>query len=78
MSCIEQRVRFGILVQTGVFMSHVLKSELLSAMKDCLRDLENVDLNSPGDFEVIDQKRVLRHQIDALEKDDSDAFDSAA
>lgn len=53
-------------------MPHVQRSELLAAMKDCLRDLENVDLISPADLTIIDQKQVLRQQIAALEKDDSD------
>jgi hypothetical protein len=51
-------------------MSHILKPELLDAMKDCLRDLENTRLISPDDLDIIDEKRILRQQIAVLEKDD--------
>jgi hypothetical protein len=51
-------------------MSHILKPELLEAMKDCLRDLENTRLISPDDLDIIDEKRILRQQIAVLEKDD--------
>ena len=53
-------------------MSHILKPELLDAMKDCLRDLENVKLLSPDDLDIIDEKRILRQQIDKLQNEDSD------
>lgn len=53
-------------------MRHSLGSELLGAMKDCLRDLENVKLISPDDLSIIDQKRILRQKIAELEKEDSD------
>ena len=56
----------------GVTLHHVLKSELLEAMKDCLRDLENVKLISPADLDIIDEKRVLRHKIDELEIEEED------
>jgi hypothetical protein len=47
-------------------------SELLDAMKDCLHDLENVELISPYDLDIIDEKRILRHKIAELEREDSD------
>jgi hypothetical protein len=50
---------------------HVLKPGLLEAMKDCLRDLENVKLISPDDLAIIDQKRILRQKISELEKEGS-------
>jgi 1,6-anhydro-N-acetylmuramate kinase len=53
-------------------MYHVLKSELLDAMKDCLRDLENAELLSPEDLDIIDERRTLRHQIAELENEVSD------
>jgi len=45
------------------------RSELLDAMKDCLRDLENTKLISPDDLNLIDQKRILRRKIAELEKE---------
>lgn len=51
---------------------HVLKPELLDAMKRCLRDLENTSLLSPDDLNLVSQKGILRQQISALEKEDSD------
>jgi hypothetical protein len=45
---------------------------LLRAMKDSLRDLENVELISPDDIDIIDQKRILRQKIAELEREDSD------
>jgi hypothetical protein len=50
-------------------MSHILKPELLAAMKGCLRDLENTRLINPDDLDIIDEKRILRQQIAALKKD---------
>jgi hypothetical protein len=57
-------------------MSHILKPELLDAMKDCLRNLENTRLISPDDLDIIDEKRILRQQIAVLEQDDD--YDIAA
>jgi hypothetical protein len=56
----------------GCAMHHVSKPELLDAMKDCLHDLENVKLISPDDLDIIDEKRILRHTIAELEREDSD------
>jgi hypothetical protein len=53
-------------------MRHFLEPELLDAMKDCLRDLDNVKLLSPDDLDIIDQKRILRQKIAELEKENSD------
>jgi hypothetical protein len=52
--------------------------ELLDAIKDCLHDLENVELLSPDDLDIIDQKRSLRQQIAQLEREDSDVHQRAA
>jgi len=49
-------------------MRNIVLPELLDAMKDCLHDLENVELLSPDDLDIIDQKRSLRQQIDELER----------
>jgi hypothetical protein len=54
------------------------KPELLDAVKDCLHDLENVELLSPDDLDIIDQKRSLRQKIDQLEREDSDVHKGAA
>jgi len=53
-------------------MRRCVEHELLGAMKDCLRDLENVKLLSPDDLDIIDQKRILRQKIAELEKEESD------
>jgi len=60
----------GILIYRGAQMLHVSKPELLDAMKDCLHDLENVELISPDDLDIIDEKRILRHKIAELERED--------
>jgi hypothetical protein len=54
------------------------RSELLDVLKGCLRDLEDIKLLSPDDLDIIDQKRILREQIAALEKEDSDGYGLAA
>jgi hypothetical protein len=51
-------------------MCRVLKAELIAAMKQSLRDLEDVKLLSPDDLDIIDQKRILRQNIAELEKED--------
>jgi hypothetical protein len=54
-------------------MRHVLnKPELLDALKECLRDLENTKLLSPEDLDIVNHKRILREQIAALEKEESE------
>jgi hypothetical protein len=53
-------------------MRRIVKAELLDAMKECLHDLENTRLLSPDDLDIIDQKRLLRQQIAALEKEGDD------
>ena len=52
--------------------------EFLDAIKDCLHDLENVELLSPDDLDIIDQKRSLRQKIAQLEREDSDVHKGAA
>ena len=49
-------------------MGHLVQPELLDAIKNCLHDLENVELLSPDDLDIIDQKRSLRRKIDELER----------
>lgn len=49
----------------------LLRADLLDAMKDCLRDLETVKLLSPGDLDILDEKRILRQTIEGLENEDS-------
>ena len=50
-------------------MRQIPRAELLDAMKECLRDLENTQLLSPDDLDIINQKRTLRQQIAKLEKE---------
>jgi hypothetical protein len=58
-------------------MSHILKAELLDALKRNLRDLEGVRLISPDDLDIINEKRILRQQIVELEKGSSDDYKMA-
>jgi hypothetical protein len=53
-------------------MPKIVKAELLDAMKECLHDLENTELLSPDDLDIIAQKRFLRQQIDALANEGDD------
>jgi hypothetical protein len=53
-------------------MRNFLEPGLLDAMKECLQDLESVELLSPDDLDIIDQKRILRQKIAELEREDSD------
>jgi hypothetical protein len=50
-------------------MRQIPRAELLDAMKECLRMLENTTLLSPDDLDIINQKRTLRQQIAKLEKE---------
>ena len=52
-------------------MRHVSKPELVDAMKECLRDLENTKLISPNDLDIVVEKRILRQKIAELENEDS-------
>jgi hypothetical protein len=52
-------------------MRHVPKPELVDAMKDCLRNLENTKLISPNDLDIVVEKRILRQKIAELENEDS-------
>jgi hypothetical protein len=57
-------------------MRHVLKPELLNAMKESLRALENVKMLSPDDIEILRFRRTLRQKIDELEKQEgSDGYE---
>jgi hypothetical protein len=53
-------------------MRHFVEPGLLDALKESLHDLENVKLISPGDLDIIDEKRILRQKIAELEREDSD------
>ena len=53
-------------------MRQIPRAELLDAMKECLRELENMTLLSPDDLDIIDQKRTLQQQITELEKKGAD------
>ncbi|HXU14134.1 MAG TPA: hypothetical protein VN708_03315 [Terriglobales bacterium] len=47
---------------------HVPQADLLQAMKDCLRDLENLKLLSPDDLEIFNLRRSLKERIAELER----------
>ena len=49
-------------------MRHILKADLLQAMKESVRDLENLRLLSPNDLEILTLRRNLERQIAALER----------
>ena len=59
-------------------MGHILKAEMLEAMKANLHDLEALRVLGPDDLDIINQKRILRQQIAELEKGDSDDYEMAA
>jgi hypothetical protein len=44
-------------------MRHIPKTDLLEAMKESLRDLENLKLLSPNDLEILNLRRTLKDQI---------------
>ena len=54
-------------------MRHIHNTELLQAMKDSLRDLDNLKLLGPNDLEILDLRRSLKEQIAALERQQSEA-----
>jgi hypothetical protein len=56
----------GVIAMVQVYVDRV---ELLDALKGCLHDLEELKLISPGDLDIIDERRILRHKIAELEKE---------
>jgi hypothetical protein len=50
-------------------MGRIVEAELLDAMKDCLRRLENLKLLSPSDLDIVNERRILRQKIAKLEND---------
>ncbi len=59
-------------------MRHGLKPELLDAMKDSLRDLENVKTVSPDDPQLVRLKQNLRKKIAELGEDVPTDYEMAA
>ena len=50
-------------------MRHIIvETDLLQAMKDSLRDLDNLKLISPDDLEILNLRRSLKEQIAAFER----------
>ena len=47
----------------------VSKPELLDAMRESLQKLEQLRLISPEDLDIIDERRILRREIDELEQE---------
>lgn len=52
-------------------MRQIPQADLLQAMKQSLRDLDNLKLLSPGDIEILNLRRTLREQIRTLERQQS-------
>jgi hypothetical protein len=46
----------------------ITQDELLRAMEDALRDLENLKLLNPDDIHILNLRRKLRSQIDAMHR----------
>jgi hypothetical protein len=59
-------------------MRHILRADMLDAMRNNLHNLEDLRLLGPDDLDIIDEKRILRQQITELEKGDSDDYTMAA
>ena len=49
-------------------MRHIPQAEMLAAMKDSRRELENMKLLSPNDLNVLSLRRDLRAKISELER----------
>ena len=47
----------------------VSKPELLDAMRESLQKLEQLKLISPEHLDIIDERRILRREIDELEQE---------
>ena len=52
-------------------MRHIPKPDRLHAMKESLCDLENTKLINPNDLEILQLRRILKEQIAALERHQS-------
>jgi hypothetical protein len=48
-------------------MSHIPHAELLDALRQSLRNLENLKLISPDDLEIIEVRHNLEAQISGME-----------
>jgi len=53
-------------------MRHVSKPELLEAMRESLRNLENTQLISPDDLDILKSRHDLEAKIAILEQQDSE------
>ena len=53
-------------------MRHVSKPELLEAMRETLRNLENTQLLSPGDLDLLKSRHDLEAKIATLERQGSE------
>jgi hypothetical protein len=68
--CVSSRFcDLGISTVGRAKMRHFHEPGLLEALKDCLHDLESVNLISPDHLDIIDEKRILRQKIAALERE---------
>ena len=73
MYCIEQRSKFlHIFSVTMTPLIHqLLKTEVLDALRESLRDLENLKLVSANEPDVLLLKEHLRNKITELENEQS-------
>lgn len=51
----------------SVKMRQVPKADLLDALRQSLREVENLKLISPGDLDILDLRRILKERIAAME-----------
>jgi hypothetical protein len=58
-------------------MHHVSKPELLEAMRESLRNLENTELLSPNDLDILKSRHDLEAKIAKLERQDSEGQKAA-
>ena len=58
-------------------MHHVSKPELLEAIKESLRNLENMKLLNPNDLDILKSRHDLEAKIAKLERQDSEGQKAA-
>ena len=58
-------------------MRHASKSELLEAMRESLRNLENTKLLSPDDLDILKSRHDLEAKIATLERQDPEGKKAA-
>jgi hypothetical protein len=59
-------------------MRHIPQAALLEALRQSLRDLENLTLLSPEDLQIIEARRNLKAEIASMEEQQGQSDDMAA